>query len=77
MDLFDVSENIFHEYVKKHNLKEVQGRILHSSDFIDEFGEVKAYMETSSWSMTVIYRIADLKYQNLETLELFTSLLNH
>lgn len=70
--LYNVSKTIFWEYVRNHSLKKEQGMLVHSSNFVNETGEIKAYMETSSYGAEDIYKIADETYENYSALLFMT-----
>ncbi len=75
-NLYAVNYNIFHDYIVKNKLKEVQGSVFHSDNFIDENNVIKAYRESSSWGAETVYLIADENYKNLETLSTITNFIN-
>lgn len=59
MELFTVSQVIFEKYLTTNNFKELPGGMFHSSNFVNDNGEVMAYIETSSYGSATIYKIAD------------------
>jgi hypothetical protein len=74
MKLINVSSERFWNFVKFKNLKETQGEWFHSSYFVDENQNKLAYMETSSWGPSVIYKI--MGEENEETLNLVNDIIN-
>lgn len=66
--LYKVAEQIFLDYIKKYKLKEIPGPWVHTYNYINNNGEIKAYMEYSSYSSKIIYKIADATYENFELL---------
>lgn len=74
--MFNVSKEIFYDFVNKNQLIPVQGDYFHSDNFIDKNKKVRAYRETSSWGAETIYQIDDVKYSNFETLNIINNFLN-
>ena len=74
MTLINVNSNRFWNFVKSKNLKEIPGEWFHSSYYVDENQNKLAYMETSSWGPSVIYKI--MGEENEETLNLVTDIIN-
>lgn len=74
--LVNVSRETFWNFVKDNKLTETQGLIFHSSNFINEKGEVMAYRETSSWSPEEIYKIkGEENLKNFHKLKISDSLI--
>ena len=74
MKLINVSPERFWNFVKSKKLKEIQGEWFHSSYYIDENQNKLAYMETSSWGASPIYKI--IGEENEETLHLVIDIIN-
>jgi len=74
MKLINVNSDRFWKFVKLKNLKEIQGEWFHSSYFIDEKENKLAYLETSSWGASTVYKI--IGEENEETLNFITDIIN-
>ena len=70
-----VDYQTFIEFVKSNSLKMRQGRIFHSSEYIDNEGVVRAYEESSSWGGGEFYQIDRQRSNNEITLEFVSKLL--
>lgn len=77
-DLIAVPEVIFREFLAKQGkLKKEQGEWFHSEYYVNEQDEKVAYMQTSSWSPEVVYKIKDERYEGLLDNEITTNLINN
>jgi hypothetical protein len=74
--MFNVSKEIFYDFINKNQLKEIQGDYFHSNNYIDNKNNIRAYRETSSWGAETIYQIDDVKYSNFKTLNIINNFLN-
>ena len=67
MKLYNCTKEQFLKFIKDNDLKSIPGEFFHSKYYIDNQGNKLAYMKTSSWNMNIIYKVADDKFENLET----------
>ncbi len=74
--MFNVSKEVFYDFVNRNKLIEVQGDVFHSSNYLDNKNNIRAYRETSSWGTKTVYQIDDVKYSNFETLNIVNNFLN-
>lgn len=74
--MFKVDRHIFKDYINKNNLKPKQGQYFHELVYCDEHNNIIAREESSSWSGEELYFIADNTYENYETLEIITNIIN-
>ena len=74
-DLYDVDIKLFNDFILANNLKEVEGKWVHSNNYINEEGKVLAYQETSSWGASPKYMIAN-GLANTECCAFITNLFN-
>lgn len=68
--LYAVSEEVLRSFLADKSFTTRMGMTVHSTEYLDDAGNVIADMMTSSWSNGVWCRIADESYANLETLNL-------
>ena len=74
--MFKVDRHIFKDYIKRNSLKPKQGQYFHELVYCNEHNNIKAREESSSWSGEELYFIADNTYENYETLEIITNIIN-
>jgi len=72
--LHNVSEDIFNRFLKNKNFTKRQGSNFHSEEFLNSEGEIKAYVESSSWGAETVYQIDDDSYENFETFVILNQL---
>ena len=71
-----VDEKTFYDFLKDKKVERQQGEWFHSEYYVDENNEKIAYMESSSWSMHVIYEIkSELSQKNWDTLNFIGKLI--
>jgi len=70
-----VSKEHFDAFMKNKIVERVQGESFHSDYYVDENGDAIAYVETSSWSQNVQYRIKAEYTTNTETIDIVTKMI--
>lgn len=73
-EMIETTKEIFYNYIKSHNLTSISSEMVRGDYFIDNMGNKLAYIETSSYSQEILYKIKDGQHMN--TLRLINTIFN-
>lgn len=77
MKLYEVTEDICYSFIKDNNLAESQSDTTHGSNFVNDTGDIMAYIESSSYGASTVYKIADASFVNLKNLITIGKIINN